>query len=433
MAAQQPKRYRDHIKLRHKAFGTERRRNLSKIVLEHGTPLPKPIEYSDFDTSMVNWVKNTFRIVIDGKELPTYKLFSNQRISEYGQLWQNLDEKGNLVINFKAVTRENNPQVGEEQGNYHNIPGHKRFAMFYVPVLGDNGVEAYDKYTMEQPFPVNFMYKVSIVTNSYELLNEMNQQMQYEFSAINCYLNVNGHPMPMRLQTISDDSEYTIDDWKYYSQSFDIKVLGYIIKRDGFHVERIPSRITVGAINPIENADSRKPKKGERVEFAKIETAAISGADECGIPYHNEPKDPNANLEPVEEPLCPQPEEKRYVNKKVKIFVKLDECTSSVTFTMDKDVVIDGIEVENIYDFRIIVNGKVFCPEEETELKIMNGDEVTINITREDLYKGVMLTFTGYDPNIVLDTEYDPESSLDEVIDEEDIYIGFEEEENQTP
>ena len=38
----QPKPYLEKIKLRHKATGVERRRNMSKIVLEKGTPFPKP-------------------------------------------------------------------------------------------------------------------------------------------------------------------------------------------------------------------------------------------------------------------------------------------------------------------------------------------------------------------------------------------------------
>jgi hypothetical protein len=38
-----PKAYRDKLRLRRHAVGIERRRNMSKLILEHGTPLPKPI------------------------------------------------------------------------------------------------------------------------------------------------------------------------------------------------------------------------------------------------------------------------------------------------------------------------------------------------------------------------------------------------------
>ena len=56
---------------------------MSKIILEHGTPFPKAIEYSDIDMAMFNWVKDHINIAYDGKRLPTYKLYSTQRLSEY--------------------------------------------------------------------------------------------------------------------------------------------------------------------------------------------------------------------------------------------------------------------------------------------------------------------------------------------------------------
>ena len=106
----QPKPYMDKLKLRHSAVGTERRRNLSKIILEKGTPLPKSVTYSDIDEAMYKWLSDKIDIAYDGKRLPTYKLYSTQRISEYMQTWKETDEVGNPIINFKTITRENNPQ-----------------------------------------------------------------------------------------------------------------------------------------------------------------------------------------------------------------------------------------------------------------------------------------------------------------------------------
>ena len=170
---QTPKPYINKFKLRHHAYGTELRRNMSKIILEKGTILPKPIQYSDIDEAMYEWVDKKMDLSYDGKRLSTYKLYSTQRISEYIQTWKGSDETNSLELNFKTVTREFNPQKGEIQGNYFNIPGHKNFAMFYVPVLEENGVEAYDRYTMKQPFGVNLLYSVSIVSNKMELINLM--------------------------------------------------------------------------------------------------------------------------------------------------------------------------------------------------------------------------------------------------------------------
>ena len=171
MALIQPKPYMDKLRLRHSAVGVERRRNMSKIILENGTPLPKSVTYSDIDESVYKWLRDKIDISYDGKRIPTYKLYSTQRISEYMETWKELDDRGNPIINFKTITRENNPQKGENQGNYYNIPGNPSFTVFYSPVLQENGTEAFDKYTMKQPIQVNFTYSMSIVTNKMDIVN----------------------------------------------------------------------------------------------------------------------------------------------------------------------------------------------------------------------------------------------------------------------
>ena len=60
---QSPKAYRDKLRLRRHAYGTEQRRNMSKLILEHGTPFPKSIEYSDIDNAMFEWVDKKIDVV----------------------------------------------------------------------------------------------------------------------------------------------------------------------------------------------------------------------------------------------------------------------------------------------------------------------------------------------------------------------------------
>ena len=145
----QPKPFLDKFKLRNKAKGVERRRNMSKIILEHAPNFPLSVEYKDIDEAFQKWVENDLDVEYDGKKIPTFKLFSNQRINEYAQSWKHLDEVGNLLMNFKTITRENNPKHGENQGGYYNIPGDRDYPMFMVPVLQENGQEAYDMYSMK--------------------------------------------------------------------------------------------------------------------------------------------------------------------------------------------------------------------------------------------------------------------------------------------
>ena len=435
---QSPKAYRDKLRLRRHAYGTEQRRNMSKLILEHGTPLPLPIEYSDIDSAMFDWVVKHIDIVYDGKKLPTYKLYSTQRLSEYIQSWDKQDDTGNPIINFLTITRELNPQKGENQGNYFNIPGHKNFAMFYVPVLQENGTEAYDKYTMKQPTQINFIYTVSVVSNKMDIINEVNELMHYEFNAINAYISPNDHPMSMTLEDISDESEYTIDDRKYYSQSYKIKVRGYIIRKEDYQVERIPSRMILSSHDSdaagIVNRRGKNRRDDEKVQFIEEFTldsfdkqSIIDSDNRCEVPPIEERDRPSEVMEEIPDTTecCPKPNP--YYNKIMKVIMNFDDCTTELSFVIDKDMVLTSVETENVHDFRVIINGEALNL--ECEIKFYKDDEITVRITRDDLEKESKLTLIGYDPYVVFDERENPESALDEPIDEEHILVNFKEEE----
>ena len=435
----------DRLRLRNHAVGIERRRNMSKLILENQTFFPKSVTYEDIDKTFFDWVDKKLDIVYNGKKLPTYKLFSNQKLSEYSQTWSNLDDTGNIIMNFKTITRENNPQHGESQGGNYNVPGNRDYPMFYVPVLQENGEEAYDVYSMKQPLSVNFMYIVSVICNKYEILNKFNETMHYEFSALECYISPNGHPMPMVIENITDESEYSIDDRKYYSQSYQIKLMGYVIRKEDYKVTKVPSRFSVkildmnerkkykkvskdecwlGALeNSITINKEQEKKPTEKTELKKLDY--MPHFDECEKPLEmNAPPAPTSPSVVLEElPECCLPKEPNpYVNKKVKIFIDFPYCEyHKISFTIDTIVDIDSIETNNVHDFVVKINGVVQTFEDE--VKLNPGDEVFVNITREDEYKGSSMTIIGSDPETVIDTRVEYETILDEPTMEEDIYI----------
>lgn len=435
----QPKPYMEKVRLRNQAKGVERRRNMSKLILEHGTPLPKPISYSDIDGEMFRWVDEKINIVYDGKKLPTYKLYSTQRLSEYLQEWDKVDEIGNPIINFKTVTRENNPQKGESQGGFFNIPGHKDFAMFYVPVLQENGTEAYDKYTMKQPFQVNFIYSVSIISNKMEIINEMNELMHYEFSAINAYISPNDHPMSMSLDDVSDNSEYALDDRKYYSQTYKIKVKGYIIREEDFSVERIPSRMLMpwrdSDASGIVHKRGKNVAKEDKVTFINFskeekqsfDIEAMQNDDSHCQVIGTEPKERVPELyEPTEgADDCCNKEPNRYYNKVMKVIMNFD-CVLELEFIIDKDMVLDSIETKNVFDFKLFVNEELI--NFDNEVKFYDGDKISVKISRDDLHSPSEVTLVGFDPDIAFDSQALNETSKDEPISEEQILINPNEE-----
>jgi hypothetical protein len=108
----------------------------------------------------------------------------------------------------------------------------------------------------------------------------------------------------------------------------------------------------------------------------------------------------------------------------MKIFIHFDECMKELSFIIDKEMVLTSIETENVGDFTIIVNGETI--DLENDVRFYKDDEITVKITRDDLYKGSNVTLIGYDPYVLYDKTYIPESSLDEKpIEEEHIYINY--------
>jgi hypothetical protein len=112
-----------------------------------------------------------------------------------------------------------------------------------VQAVDKSGHRYFIDYRVKQPISIDLIYTVSIFTNKYQLLNDFNMIMNEKFSAIDCYIRPNGHFIPMKLTDISDESEYNIDDRRFYSQSYLITVMAYIMPKDSFRVVEQPMMI----------------------------------------------------------------------------------------------------------------------------------------------------------------------------------------------
>jgi hypothetical protein len=63
----------------------------------------------------------------------------------------------------------------------------------------------------------------------------------------------------------------------------------------------------------------------------------------------------------------------------------------------------------------------------ENDIKFINGDNIMVRISRDDIEKASEVTLVGYDPEVVIDSVL-PEVAIDEPIDEEHILINPSEE-----
>lgn len=336
----QSKPFLEKIRLRNHAYGEEQRVNMTKLILDHKPNFPLGVTYEDIDRAFFEWVDKDLELAFEDKKIPTFQLYSNQRINEYAQTWQHLDEVGNVLMNFKTVSREVNPKKGKSQGDVYNIPGNRDYPMFIVPTLQENGQEVYDMYTMKQPMSIDFDYTITLITNKFELLNMTNMLINDKFKALQAYISPNNHPMPMTLEDISDESEYAIDDRKYFSQTYKINVKGYIIKPEDFTVHRLPTRYNL--------------------KFGEIQTNHRK--KKLGKEYY-------------------QVSEEITIKKKGKNIVTLtcetDENKIDMTFTASTSMNLTNIETSNIDTFILFVNDE-YMDVENDEVIIYKDDIVKV-------------------------------------------------------
>lgn len=339
----QPRKYLNHLDLRKPIIGKERQYEMQKEVLENGTFLPRPVDYEDIDDAFKMWANNSLKISYNNKILPTMVLYSNQRFSEYSQTWKYVDENKNLILNFKTITRENDPEYGKIQSGLWNIPGNRFYLMKKQIVLDDNGSESILALKMRQPMAIDFKYNVSIFTTNFEVINEFNRIVNDRFKARQDYIAPKGYYMPMTLENISDKSSYQIDDRQFYSQSFEIKVMGYILTEDDFRVDEQPLKIGANF----------------RAGFLSRRKA-------------------NIEIEEYENP-CNRPEEKgNYYLKPVDINVEFPPCIKETEFTFDENIIINNVELNNVKSYHFYINGEEFYSLEG--VKISDGDDIKIKI-----------------------------------------------------
>jgi hypothetical protein len=230
-----PKGYRKNIKLVKDKVGFERRQGILDDIDNKGTFLPRGVMYEDIDQSFIDFVDKDLEIVIDGEKVPVIFL-TLQRWSEFSKTWQFADKFKNVKMPFITVVRLPNPQVGKNQAGLFNIPGRRTYTYMKVPTF-DGGRRGVDVYKIPQPTSVDFNYEVRLFCNKMRDLNKLNLKVQQAFQSIQFYIRVNGHPMPILLESIGDESN--IDDFenrRFYVQPFEMQLLGYILDEDDFEV-----------------------------------------------------------------------------------------------------------------------------------------------------------------------------------------------------
>lgn len=237
-----PKQVKKQIQLVPPKTLSARREQLLEYINKDGTYLPKSVLHADLDKGMLEFVKEELRTVVSGKVVPTVDiLITTQNWSQFTETWNFVDLDKNVSPPFITTVRNPEVKYGSNPALLYTIPNRKQYYYATVPTW-DGQRKGLDIYTIPQPVPVDITYSVKFICNRMRELNELNKNVLQKFSSRQAYTFIKGQYVPIILQNISDESVVDLDKRKYYIQSYDFLMMGYLIDEEEFEVKPAISR-----------------------------------------------------------------------------------------------------------------------------------------------------------------------------------------------
>jgi hypothetical protein len=252
-----PKKIKKNLPLTEPKVGLARREELLEKINRDGTYLPKSLLHADLDGGFLEFVKNELKTVVDGKTIPTIDiLITTQNWSQFTETWdiQNLDK--NVELPFISIVRTPEVKYGSNPSLLYTIPNRKQYFYAQVPTW-DGQRSGMDIYKIPQPVPIDITYQVKIVCNRMRELNQFNKNVIEKFSSKQSYQVIKGHYIPIVMGDISDESVMDVEKRKYYIQSYQFTLLGFLIDENEFEVS--PSKTRVLQVLEI---DTQTTKRG---------------------------------------------------------------------------------------------------------------------------------------------------------------------------
>ena len=105
-----------------------RRKDLLERITKSDTFLPDSVLHEDLDLGMLDYVKENFKIISDGDQIPIIpRIMTIQRWGEFTNNWTFSDEDGNMKLPFIAVIRRPDVQPGTNPVVQRTIPDRRTF------------------------------------------------------------------------------------------------------------------------------------------------------------------------------------------------------------------------------------------------------------------------------------------------------------------
>jgi hypothetical protein len=332
-----------NIPLTHPKTLLPRRQELVDKINRDGTYLPKSILHADLDGGFLDFVKTELKTVVDGKVIPMIDiLITTQNWAQFTETWniQNIDK--NTEPPFITVVRVPEVKFGTNPATLYNIPNRKQYFYAQVPTW-DGQRHGADVYKIPQPVPVDITYNVKIVCNRMRELNSFNKNVLEMFASRQAYTVIKGHYIPIVMGNISDESVVDLEKRKYYVQSYEFTLLGFLIDEDEFEVSPAVSRIL--QVIELESQGTRKRQK-------KLLTSESATLDVLFVVGNN-----------------------------------------IITQIFDYTVDLNLVETNNVESFEVFINNDYYGMDIE-QIQLNTNDTLRLIVTKNDIDKDSVIKFS---------------------------------------
>jgi hypothetical protein len=273
-----PSKIKKNIPLTESKTLFARREELLEKINKDGTYLPKSLLHADLDRGFLDFVKNDLKVVVEGKTIPTVDiLVTTQNWAQFTETWnfQNIDK--NAEPPFITVVRTPEVKYGSNPALVYNIPNRKQYFYAQVPTW-DGQRNGMDIYTIPQPVPVDITYSVKIICNRMRELNKLNQIILEKFASKQAYAVIKGHYIPIVMGGITDESVFDVEKRKYYIQTYEFTMLGFLIDEDEFEVAPAITRVLT-SVEFDPNNTKRQKKIIEESKSFQTDVLFVVGND----------------------------------------------------------------------------------------------------------------------------------------------------------
>ncbi len=341
-----PKKIKNYLPLTPEKVGRERRQEMLDDITDQGTYLPKGVLHADLDKGMLDFVKETLKLVVDEKTVPTInKIITNQNWSQFVESWNFQDLDNNVSLPFIATVRLPEVKYGTFQGGAANIPNRRQFFYYTVPTW-DGQRKGATVYKIPQPVPVDITFNVKLFCNRMRELNDFNKIVMQTFTSKQAYTQIKCHYIPIIMESVGDESAKDLEKRKYYIANYTFIMKGLLIDEEEFQISPAISR---------------------QVTMFEVDTK-VRGRN-----------------------VKPQPPRPNYFDLNLTFVVGVTQLTEVFRYTADLKV---G-EIDNVSSYSVFINGN-YVGDDLTTIQITDGDTFLITVTKIDPTKSATIYTTAY-------------------------------------